>query len=203
LKLQTAHFKLGHCGEDSTRATANYYGWNTTGRFKPCEDCGIGKSKQKALNKMLSEKSKVPGERWFIDISSIKHESIGGTKFWFGMLDDCTDLFISHSVKAKSHIGKKLVETLQKLWLNKISHPSTFVVMMLARIGKLKITVMQMDSKFNLNIHHQAHYREMGELRESLLLIMEESMHVTKVLAFWMMILSPEFRQNVQEVLLC
>jgi len=46
LKLQTAHKKLGHCGEDSTRSTANYYGWKTSGGFKPCEDCSIAKAKQ-------------------------------------------------------------------------------------------------------------------------------------------------------------
>ena len=45
IKLQEAHAKLGHCGEDATRATAKYYGWETTGPFKPCESCGIGKAK--------------------------------------------------------------------------------------------------------------------------------------------------------------
>ena len=65
-----------------------------TGIFQPCDNCGIGKAKQKPVNKILTPKSKIPGERWFIDISSIKQESFGGTKFWFGMLDECTDLFV-------------------------------------------------------------------------------------------------------------
>jgi len=100
IKLQEAHEKLGHCGEDSTRATAKYYGW-------------IGKAKHAPVNKTLTPKSTIPGERWFIDISSIKHESFGGTKFWFGMLDDCTDLFVSHGLRQKSQLGDKLVFTLQ------------------------------------------------------------------------------------------
>jgi len=46
------------------------------------------------VNKELNPKSSVPGERFFIDISSIYSTTFGGTKYWFGMLDDCTDLFI-------------------------------------------------------------------------------------------------------------
>jgi len=113
IKLQEAHEKLGHCGKDSTRATAKYYGWIVSGPFRPCESCGIGKAKHAPVNKTLTPKSTIPGERWFIDISSIKHESFGGTKFWFGMLDDCTDLFVSHGLRQKSQLGDKLVFTLQ------------------------------------------------------------------------------------------
>jgi hypothetical protein len=67
------------------------------------------------VNKQLTEKSKIPGERWFIDISSVKGHSFGGTKFWFGMLDDCTDLFISHSLCTKTSLVESLVLTLQTL----------------------------------------------------------------------------------------
>ena len=118
MQVQEAHTKLGHCGEDYTRATAQYYGQKLTGKFKPCEDCGIGKAKMGAVNKELVQKSIIPGERWYIDISSVKQESFGGTKFWFGMLDDCTDLFISHRLAAKSHLPDKLVETFQTLKTN-------------------------------------------------------------------------------------
>ena len=115
LKMEKIHHLLGHCGEDSTRATAKYYGWNATGIFKPCEDCGVGKAKQASVSKLLSTKSTIPGERWFIDISSVKAESYGGTKFWFGMLDDCTDLFLSHCLRTKKSLGETLVMTLQTL----------------------------------------------------------------------------------------
>ena len=46
LKASIAHTLLGHCSEDSTRHTAKYYGWDLTGTFPPCDDCGIGKAKQ-------------------------------------------------------------------------------------------------------------------------------------------------------------
>ena len=105
MQLQLVHSKLGHCGEDYTRSTLKYYEWKVTGGFKPCEDCAIAKAKQSSVNKVLSEKSKIPGERWFIDTTSVKRESLGGTKFWLGILDDCTDLFISKFLKNKSQVG--------------------------------------------------------------------------------------------------
>ena len=106
---------MGHCGEDATRATAKYYGWKTTGNFKPCEDCGIGKAKQAPVNKELALKSEIPGERWFIDISNLKLTSFGNTKFWFGMLDDSTNLFILHCLKTKKELAACLVLTLQTI----------------------------------------------------------------------------------------
>ena len=47
-----------------------------------CEGCGMGKTKQKKMNKESVPRSKKVGERMFMDISSIKHKSAGGAKFW-------------------------------------------------------------------------------------------------------------------------
>ena len=67
------------------------------------------------MTKELTLKSATTGERWFIDISNVKRPSFSNTKFWFGMLDDCTDLFISHCLKAKKELGARLVLTLQTM----------------------------------------------------------------------------------------
>ena len=71
IQLHFVHSKLGHCGEDYTRSTSKYYDWEVTGNFQPCEDCAIAKAKQSNVNKVLSDKSKLPGEQWFI-VSSRK-----------------------------------------------------------------------------------------------------------------------------------
>ena len=92
-----------------------YYGWKKTGNFKSCEDCGIGKAKQAPVNKELALKSEILGERWFIDMSNVKQASFGNTKFWFGMLDDSTNLFISHYLKTKKEVAEYLVLTLQTM----------------------------------------------------------------------------------------
>ena len=75
MQLQLVHSKLGHCGEDYTRSTSKYYDWKVTGNFKPCVDCAIAKAKQSSVNKVLSDKSTIPGERWFIDYKCPERKS--------------------------------------------------------------------------------------------------------------------------------
>lgn len=53
----------------------------TSGKLGECEACGIGKAKQKAINKTNDKQSTIAGERLCIDISSIKGRSLGGQKF--------------------------------------------------------------------------------------------------------------------------
>ena len=115
VKLTTLHKKLGHCGEESTRKTAKYYEWNATGGFAPCDSCGIAKAKQASVSKETNVKSSIPGERFFMDISNIKAESLGGKKFWLGILDDSTDLLITKFLRGKSQVGETIVEVLQEL----------------------------------------------------------------------------------------
>ena len=62
MQLQLVHSKLGYCGENYTRSTLKYYNWKVTGNFKPYEDCAIAKAKQSSVIKVLSDKSKIPGE---------------------------------------------------------------------------------------------------------------------------------------------
>ena len=75
IKVDDLHQILGHPSEETTRRTAAFYDWKVMGQFTPCEDCGIAKSRQKNVNKESEARSKIPGERLFIDISSIKHKS--------------------------------------------------------------------------------------------------------------------------------
>ena len=113
--MQDAHTKFGHCGEEYARSTAKSYGWNITGTLKPCESCGIGKMKQSSVSKELKQKSVIPGERWFMDITSIAVEDLAGTKFWLGFLDDCTDFFKSYSIKQKSDVKDILPDFIRTL----------------------------------------------------------------------------------------
>ena len=62
------------------------------------------------MSKELNVKSSTPGEIFFIDLSSIKAESLGGKKYWFRILDDCTDFLITKLLSAKSHVGELIVE---------------------------------------------------------------------------------------------
>jgi transposase InsO family protein len=86
-----------------------------TGKFNACADCAIGKARQKNLNKLWTNGSKVPGERLYVDISSIRGESYGGAKYWALVVDDCTDFCWSFFLKAKSDLKKKIVDLIKEL----------------------------------------------------------------------------------------
>jgi hypothetical protein len=90
-KVNEPHKIIGHPSKETTRKTAEYYGWKVTGKFGPCEDCGIAKSRQNNVDKDNEVCSKNPGESVFIDISSIQQKSLGCSKFWLLVVDDCTD----------------------------------------------------------------------------------------------------------------
>jgi hypothetical protein len=91
IPMNDLHSRLGHVSEETARKSAALYGWKIGGRLRPCSSCGIAKAKQKSVSKELQPKSETPGERMFLDISSIKGESFGQSKFWLMEPDDSTD----------------------------------------------------------------------------------------------------------------
>ena len=58
----------------------------------PCENCTMGKAHQKNVPKLNKHGSKIPGERLYIDISSIKARSLSGSKFWLLAVDEATHI---------------------------------------------------------------------------------------------------------------
>jgi len=70
---------LGHFGEDKTRAIAKYYGIKLFGKFKPCSDCVKANARYDNVPKSIPDekKSKISGERFFLDIRSVKLRSFG------------------------------------------------------------------------------------------------------------------------------
>ena len=80
MDIHAAHHMFGHSSQATTIAMAKYYQWELTGKWNGCLDCTLAKIRQRNLNK-TSEPTKTKGERFYMDISSVKHRSIGGTKF--------------------------------------------------------------------------------------------------------------------------
>jgi hypothetical protein len=85
------HEILGHCGADRLQKTAHIHGIKLKGNVEVCEDCAIAKARQKNVNKEWKGGSQVPGERLYMDISSVRDVSLGGSKFWVLVVDECTD----------------------------------------------------------------------------------------------------------------
>jgi len=115
VKTVTLHNQLGHPSEAVTRITAKYLQVNATGKLPVCENCAMGKAKQKNLPKVSEGGSNIAGERLYIDISSIKEKSLGGSKFWLLVVDEATHMKWSFFLKNKSQTSEKLMPFLKEL----------------------------------------------------------------------------------------
>jgi hypothetical protein len=115
IDISVLHGVLGHPSEDITKKTADYYGWKITGKFKPCYDRQTAKSKQNAVPNESETKSIIPGERLYIDTSSVKAKTFGGSKFWLLVVDDCTDVAWSAFLNKKGDQVERLITLIKEL----------------------------------------------------------------------------------------
>jgi hypothetical protein len=83
------HMMLGHCGSDRLEKNAKLHNFGLSGEFKTCEECAIAKSHAKECKQGVQGVSQIPGERLYLDISSVRDEWYGGSKFCILIVDDC------------------------------------------------------------------------------------------------------------------
>ena len=115
ININRYHELLGHVGIEALKNTANKMDLKLTGKFIKCEDCALSKVRQKNLNKDLVPRATKKGERFFMDISSIKYESLGKAKFWLLLIDDATDYCFSFFMKQKSDLSKTVRDLVSNL----------------------------------------------------------------------------------------
>ena len=97
------HQMTGHTGEHLLRTTAENMGIKLTGKLEPCEICAQAKIRQANIPKKKEKQPPTrPGYRLFIDISSFKHESMGGKRHWLIAVDEFSDCSHSFFLKRKS-----------------------------------------------------------------------------------------------------
>ena len=93
----------GHTGENLLRTTADYMGIKLTGKLEPCETCVQAKIRQTNIPKKKEKQVPIrPGYRLFIDISSFKHERMGGKRHWLIVVDEFSDYSHSFFLKRKT-----------------------------------------------------------------------------------------------------
>jgi transposase InsO family protein len=109
------HEMIGHCGLDLLKKTAQIFGLKLKGDFEVCSDCAIAKARQKNVGKDWKGGSQVPGERVYLDISFIKDESYGDSRFWALLVDDYTDYCWSIFLTNKSDLKNKVMPLLTDL----------------------------------------------------------------------------------------
>ena len=84
------HRVTGHAGHHLMDATAKYYKVDLTGKVNNCLSCSLEKIRQKNIPKNNEDKSKNPGERMYLDISSMRKPSMGRRKHWVMLVDEAT-----------------------------------------------------------------------------------------------------------------
>ena len=93
----------GHIGEHLLKTTAENMGIKLTGKLGPCEVCAQAKIRQANVPKKKQKQvPSRPGYRMFIDISSFKHESMGGKRHWLIAVDEFSDYSHSFLLRKKS-----------------------------------------------------------------------------------------------------
>ena len=98
------HQITGHTGDHLLRPTADYMGIKVTGKLEPCETCAQAKIRQANVPKKKEKQvPRRPGYRLFMDISSFKHESMGGKRHWLIEVDEFSDCSHSFFLKRKSN----------------------------------------------------------------------------------------------------
>ena len=114
--INRLHRVFNHAAEETLRATAKAYDWTVTGVFEACTECQISNIKKKGVPKDGTEdKSTTPGERIFLDTTSIKIRSFGGSKFWLVIVDDATSFTWSIFLKTKSEQVPRLMTFVRKM----------------------------------------------------------------------------------------
>ena len=114
MHIEDFHRLLGHPSEAKTRDTATWMNIELFGRLDKCESCNLGKAKRKKIAKEAQNKSKIPGQRLYIDLSSIRDESSGGKKHWLLIVDEATDYKWSKFLRTKSELPKIMLEFLKE-----------------------------------------------------------------------------------------
>ena len=115
ITVQQAHVLFGHVSEDATRKMAAAFGIKVTGSMELCDACALAKGKQKNVSKDTSVSSTRPGERLYIDLSSVNAISVGGSKYMAMIVDDHTRFKWAFFLKAKSHLTSTVESLLNEL----------------------------------------------------------------------------------------
>ena len=104
ININDAHELYGHISEDILRRTLPIYGYKAIGTMVPCPVCMMYKGKQKGVPKSTKLIATKPGERLHIDLSTLPHLTVGGSKHWVKLKDQFSGMSWNVFVTRKSQV---------------------------------------------------------------------------------------------------
>ena len=152
------HKVTGHAGHHLMDATAKYYKVNLTGKDNNCLSCSLEKIKQKSIPKKNGDKSRDPGERMYLDISSMRKPSMGGRQHWVMLVDEAAKYKKSFFLKKKSEQVEPIID-----WIKALEARCEIQVKIIRcdNSGENRVLGRESDKKelrIILNIQHQEHH---------------------------------------------
>ena len=112
---ESFHRVTGHAGHHLMDATAKYYKVNLTGKDNNCLRCSLEKINQKNIPKKNEDKNKNPGERMYLDISSMRKPSMGRRQHWVMLVDEATKYKKSFFLKKKNEQVEPIIDWIKSL----------------------------------------------------------------------------------------
>ena len=155
------HQVTGHAGHQLMAHTAKYYVANVTRVVTKCLSCSLEQIRQKNIPKKNEDTTKNPGERMYLDISSIRHENLSGRRHWAMLVDEATRCKHSFFLKKKSDQVDMISSWLKGL-KDKYKIQVKFIHCDNAGENKnLKKNAMLMDWALSLSIQQLVHLHRM------------------------------------------
>ena len=134
----------GHAGHHLMDATAKYYKVDLTGKVNNCLSCSLEKIRQKNIPKKNEDKTKNPGERMYLDISSMRKPSMGGRQHWVMLVDEATKYKKSFFLKKKNEQVEPIIDWIKAL---KARHKIQVKIIRCDNAGENKVLERQSDKK--------------------------------------------------------
>ena len=138
------HRVTGHAGHHLMDATAKYYKVDLTGKVNNCLSCSLEKIIQKNIPKKNEDKTKNPGERMYLDISSMRKPSMGGRQHWVMLVDEATKYKKSFFLKQKSEQFEPIIDWIKAL---KARHKIQVKIIRCDNAGENKVLEREADKK--------------------------------------------------------
>ena len=155
------HRVTGHAGHHLMDATAKYYKADLTGKVNSCLSCSLEKIRQKNIPKKNEDKTKNPGERMYLDISSMRKPSMGGRQHWVMLVDEATKYKKSFFLKKKNEQVEPIIDWIRAL---KARHKIQVKIIRCDNAGESKDLERESDKKelgLFLSIQPQEHRSKM------------------------------------------
>ena len=133
----------GHAGHHLMDSTAKYYKVNLTGKVNNCLSCSLEKIRQKNIPKKKEDNSENPGERMYLDISSMRKPCMGGRQHWVMLVDEPTKYKKSFFLKKKDEEVEPIID-----WINalKARHKIQVKIIICDNAGENKVLERESDN---------------------------------------------------------